>query len=228
MEDPIEKLVEDALNELDFLEPSITRLSENLARTYNLVGIYKARYGSGRGRRKVHSLDVLRAAVVFLHASLEDFLRSLAAINLPNASEDTLNTIPLKGLNTSGRPEKFFLGKLVSHKGKTVDEVIEESISHYLERTTYNDTQEIAALLVNIGVDVSKVNETFPALDQMMRRRHQIVHRADRVEGKARGKQYAQSLNPAVVTKWIESTRKFMGKVLSQLAFMQITQQQPE
>ncbi len=53
-----------------FLEPSSDRLNQNLDRASNLVEIYRVVYGEGKGRRNVHKIDLLRAAVVFIHASL--------------------------------------------------------------------------------------------------------------------------------------------------------------
>ena len=84
------------------LDPAIDTINQNLDRASNLVEIYRTLYGEGKGRRSVPKVDLLPAAVVFIHASLEDFLRALAAISLPNADEDILNSIPLKDLNITG------------------------------------------------------------------------------------------------------------------------------
>ena len=205
------------------IAPYIDNLVQNLGRADNLVDIYNDLYGKTKGRKSVHKVDILRAAVVFTHAALEDFLRSVAATYLPKADEKVLDTIPLVGLSSSGRPEKFFLGKLASHRGKSIDQVIDESVVQYLERSNYNNTQEIAALLSSIGLDVSYVSKAFPELEKMIRRRHQIVHRADRVSIKGKGKQYAQTLSSAVVKRWISNTRTFMSRVLYQIYVMEET-----
>lgn len=213
------RLVYESLKKhVSIMGPSVDRVSENLSRANNLIKIYKHLFGKGRGKRHVHKADVLRAAVVFTHASLEDFLRSLAAAYLPHAGEEVLNFIPLHGLSASGRAEKFFLGKLVQHRGKTVDNLIEDSVRHHLERSNYGDTTEISTLLTGMGLNISNVNGNFSELDKMIRRRHQIVHRADRVDAKGRGKQFAQSLGPAEVTKWVTATKEFMADVLVEIA----------
>jgi hypothetical protein len=209
------------------LFPYIDRLAQNLSRAQNLVEIYNQLYGKGKGRRSIHKADVLRAAVVFTHASLEDFLRTLSLNYLPKGDEATLNAIPLKGLNSAGRAEKFLLGNLVTHRGKSIDQVIEESVSQFLERSNYNNTQEIASLLKNIGVDVSQVSSFFPKLDKMISRRHQIVHRADRVEVQGKGKQYAQSIRPADVKQWINATELFMYSVLGEIYLTETGQSTP-
>lgn len=107
----------------------------NLERVRNLVTLYTDKLGGiGSGRKPVHSTDVLRSAVVFLHGTLEDFLRDLARLRLPHASEHTLNEIPLVG--AKGRVEKFYLGRLARHREESVYDVIERSVSEYLDRFT--------------------------------------------------------------------------------------------
>ena len=58
----------------------------NLDRVRNLVNLYSASFGKGQGRRPGPDADILRAAVVLLHATLEDLLRSLAEWKIPTAS----------------------------------------------------------------------------------------------------------------------------------------------
>jgi hypothetical protein len=192
-----------------------------MGRVQNLVSIYKERHGVGRGRRRVIHADLLRAAVVLLHASLEDFLRSLAFIYLPNAGEEVLNSIPLAA-TTPGRPEKFLLGRLAKFRGQTVDDVIRRSVVEYLERSNYNNTSDIIALLTAMEVDLEKVRPTFADLDAMMKRRHQIVHRADRLETTGRGRQIAASIPIATVEQWIASTRFFTSHTLTQITMAKI------
>jgi hypothetical protein len=200
-----------------FVESHGGRLGQNLARVRSLVSVYNQRHGTGRGRRRVADMDVLRAAVVFLHASVEDFLRSMAAVQVPLASEDVLNAVPLVG-SLSSRPEKFFLGKLAAFRGYSVDEVIRRSVAQHLERTTYNSAAEIAALLRGMGVDVSRVEKYFPALEEMIQRRHRIVHRADRVEQLGRGRHHAKPLAVSTVENWIMAAQGFMTETMAAIA----------
>ena len=68
--------------------------------------------------------DICRTIVVFLHATFEDVLRTIARRQIDSAkSEDFLNRIPLIGLSNSGRAEKFSLGNLNAHRGKSVDQL---------------------------------------------------------------------------------------------------------
>ena len=102
----------------------IELLNANLARVENLTSLY----GPPRpGRRSVHETDILRAALVLLHASMEDFLRSLLVWRAPLGSKDLIDTYPLAG-SARKHTERFLLGSLVAHKGKTVDMLIEQSV----------------------------------------------------------------------------------------------------
>jgi hypothetical protein len=159
--------------------------------------------------------DLLRAIVVFNHAFLEDFLRTLALSMLPYGDERALDRIPLAG--TGGRPEKFLLGKLAGHKGKAVDDVLRESVSEHLERSNFNSVGEIAILLETLGFDVSMHNKTFPEISIMMERRHQIVHRADEIQPPDSSGEHLRSIDVALVRSWINATHGFMIGLLAHI-----------
>ncbi len=74
--------------------------------------------------------DILRSAVVFLHAMLEDFLRTVGRIGLRASDEKTLNAIG-ESMATKGKQHKFTLWELSQRKELTVDKLIEETISDY-------------------------------------------------------------------------------------------------
>jgi hypothetical protein len=155
------------------MQPNAERLNANIARAHNLVSIYQVLTGSQPGRRSVGHTDVLRSAVVLLHASLEDFLRSLARAYLPSAAPDVMSSIPLKGAGR-GRAERFSLDDLDQHRGKTVDDLIEESVEAFLERSNYNNATEIAALLRNLDLEVEPCRRFFAELDKMMDRTQNV------------------------------------------------------
>jgi len=192
-----------------------TRRQRNLDRVRALVATYTSLRGAGQGRRNVQQSDVLRAAVVFLHATLEDFLRSLQQWKLPLAGEDSLNNVALTG--QQGRPERFLLGKLAGFRGKTVEELINLSVTEHLGRSTYNNASEIAAALTGVGVNPQLVNQYFPALDSLMKRRHNIVHRADENVAIGRGHFRAMTISVAAVNDWVAVTDAFTRDVLNHL-----------
>jgi DNA-binding PadR family transcriptional regulator len=160
--------------------------------------------------------DVLRAAVVLNHAYLEDMLRTLANNLLSEGDESVLNQVPLSGLGT-GRAEKFLLGKLAKHRGKTVDAVIRESVSEHVERSTYSDTREIAQLLTQVGFKVSDHNAHFPMIQEMVERRHLIVHRADRVKAPDSETYTLGPIQAAEVNKWLQATVAFIQSLMQPL-----------
>lgn len=192
------------------------RLTENLSRVRNLVAIYRTHLaGTGRGRRGAHQTDVLRSTVVLLHASLEDFLRSLAYWKLPLANKATLDDIPLIRLGPN--PKKFSLGELDAHRGKTVDQLISESVNEHLERSNYNNTQEVASLLQSLGINTAAINQHFAIMELAMTRRHQIVHRADRDETPGRGNHNVRSISTKQINAWIFTVEQFTNDVLQQV-----------
>lgn len=193
-----------------------SRFNLNIQRVRRLVSVYGDRSGKGKGRRPVSDADLLRAATVFLHATLEDFLRSIARWRLPSASEQVLTGIPLVG---RARGEKYSLADLVDHarSRKTVEEVIVESVHAHLEQATYNSTDDVAILLASIGVDVATVNSRFSELQALMKRRHHIVHRADASLAKGSGHHTAKSIATHHVNPWIEAVDEFASAVLDRL-----------
>ena len=193
------------------------RFNENLDRVVNLVKIYEGLRKPGKGRKSAHDTDILRAAVVLLHAALEDFLRSLARWKLPTSnSAQVLEQFPFLGSKPGQRVEKINLGFLANHRGKTVDEIIQGSIEEYLDRSNYNNTPEISRLLELIGVTVANVNKEFSILEQIMARRHLIVHRADRNEAGGQGNHRIKSIGVIQMMPWIEAVKNFASAVLNE------------
>lgn len=190
------------------------RFDLNIARVRNLVSIYRTQLsGPGKGRRGHQETDVLRAALVLLHASMEDVLRSLAYWKLPAAGPAVLERIAIVG----GTNTKFHLGNLAAHRGKTVDEVIKESVDASLERSNYNNCDEVVGLLVSIGLDPAPLQHYMPSLETAIKRRHQIVHRADANPGTGRGRHKVSSISPKNLDDWIVNLDAFVRDVLSQV-----------
>ena len=102
---------------------------ENVERIENPIETYDEVTDSGKGRREVRHQDLLRAAVTFLHAALEDVVRSIAEWKLPQAGQDDLTDVGLPGLKSN----QFHLGYLTYHRGKSINELLEESVNAYLE-----------------------------------------------------------------------------------------------
>jgi hypothetical protein len=198
-----------------FIKRQVKRTVQNLKRARKLVTMYQNLHGAPRGRRFDYETDLLRAAVVFTHASLEDFIRSVRRAFLPWANEDALEAVPLAG--RGGRAEKFSLGKLVKHRGKTVQQLLDESVEQHLEQSTYNNPNEIVGVLKAIGIDLRGQDWVLRNLGAMIQRRHAIVHRADMLEIKGKQRLEATPLEPKTVLTWIQATSTFVLLVFGRL-----------
>jgi hypothetical protein len=157
--------------------------------------------------------DILRAAVVLLHASLEDLLRGVAATKMPDSlSDETLKQMPFPGWE--GRKTTFTLADLAAFRGRSVDDVFAEAIDAYLARSSYNNTDDIARLLGQIGLPPGLVSPRAARLQAMMKRRHLIAHRVDRDETPGRGHHQALSIGKLSVETWIDAVAEFGTRLL--------------
>lgn len=195
-------------------EDIVTRYEPNLARVRKLVDAYRAIAGPGPGRRSLDTIDVLRAAVVFLHATLEDVLRTLLARRWPTAGpEHPFDGIPV----APGRRDRVTLTDLASHRGKSVDDVVRESVNAYLERSNFNNVADVKTAMQRAGLDFEAIAPQASSLAAMMTRRHQIVHRADRQEIGGSGNHAAASLGISTVEAWISAVEATCKAIVAQL-----------
>jgi hypothetical protein len=199
---------------LNDLEPYNKQIGEGLERVSHLGRVAVKLTRESPLHQKTAD-DIFRSIVVMTHAYLEDFLRTLGQSFLPSTDECSLNLVPIVGSN-SGRAEKFFLGRLAQHRGKLVDDLIRESVEEHLSRSTFNSVTEIKSFLQQIGLEITNV-ESLPKIEAMIKRRHLIVHRADRVEGQI------QSIDSDEVLVWVEATQLFMQKMFRPIVSKRFT-----
>jgi hypothetical protein len=196
-------------------EEILDRFVSNLERVRNLVTIYGQVARPGAGRQAVGFIDILRAATVLLHASLEEVLRNIARWKFPLATDVVLDEIPLVGM--PGRADRFLLGKLASHRAKSVQAVIDESVEAFLDTFTVNNVPEVTRFLTKVGIDPNTVNAEFGSLASLFERRHHIVHQADRNDQPGRGHHEAKGLNHETVEQWITSVDRFVRELLNRI-----------
>jgi hypothetical protein len=160
--------------------------------------------------------DILRAAVVFLHATLEDFLRYIGSKYIPSGSEDVLNKISLIGSSDVLRPEKFLLGKLAKHRDKTVDQLITESVEAHLDKRSFSNTTDISQLLDSVGVPSTEVEAYYPSISELMARRHEIAHKGD-LKGtfNQKGERDPAPIEASKVTEWGATVIEFTATVVA-------------
>jgi hypothetical protein len=179
------------------------RCRVNLARVAALVDVYRQRAGEGTGRRSVETLDLLRAAVVFLHASMEDVFRSALEWRWPETrSRELLEDVPVMGHR---RGTRIALADLLPHRGMLVQDLIRASVEAHVERMSFNHLGDVKQALRRMGLDARLVATHETELASFMARRHQIVHRADRHDGGGSGHHAAASLGHEIVQGWFSA-----------------------
>jgi hypothetical protein len=189
------------------------RLALNLARVHDMIVVYR-KLASDRGDDE--PTDVLRAAVVLLHATMEDVLRTLEQLALRQASPATLKRF---GIAYGGNlPDRLTLHELAGeYVGTSVEDVIRQATRMYIERKTYNNCGELAGTLHRLRMPAKPLLDPFARdLEVMMRRRHQIVHRAD-LDESASGDASALARSPlplAEVAAWVDTVSRFGDTVV--------------
>jgi hypothetical protein len=203
------------------LKEVLESLFVNLDRVRWLLTVYewlrKYRKGPARGRTFGHLADMLRAATVLCHATLEDGLRSLLLLLLPRTKE-CLDGIALAGFSEYGRAEKFSLGELSRFKGKTAEEIVELSVIEHLGRQSFNDATDICRALERMDIDPACCKKRLKYVEEMMKRRHHIVHNADRDRKKGRGHHFALSISAREVRCWNKQVGLLFRDVLFAIA----------
>lgn len=193
-----------------------TRLDKNLNRVENLVSLFKP--SSSRGTSTVKDTDLLRAAVVLLHASMEDYLRSLVESRIKTFDANTLGDFGFS--SGSGRSVgKISLQELHAHKGKTVDELIHEEVKAYLEDESFGDLGKVKRALERCGVERATVEKhEFGKLPEMISRRHDIVHKADvTARSKRSGRPTTKGIKPGTVKDYLQSMKDLRDLVSKEL-----------
>nr|WP_276904091.1 HEPN domain-containing protein [Pedobacter kyonggii] len=191
---------------------------KNYGRTTSLINLYANLTVARRGRRTTEQLDLLRVTVVLLHSTMEDFLRNLLNWKLPTASKEKINKVPLYTSSYDPRKTKFELGELIEHSNKTVAEIIGVSVREYLNSVSFNNTNDIVKNLNDIQVNISEdMKRYFAGLDEMIKRRHNIVHQADRDFLVGSMVHKIKSISLDQVRKWQNAVDNFVLEVVKEL-----------
>lgn len=188
----------------------------NLSRVRDLVATYDFIAGSGAGRASVGRSDVLRAAVILLHATLEDLLRQVERLRLPCGAATSFDRIRFvaPGAGSKDGKDRLTLSDLAVWRGRSVDDVLGAAIDAHLDHSNYNNVGEVRQSLDRAGVTHVMDRAEAAGLEAMMKRRHWIVHRADRNRLSGRGHHAAQSISKSQVTSWIGVVDAFARAVL--------------
>ena len=196
------------------MSEQLIRFNRNIARVDNLCELF-VQVKETQKRPTVKEGDILRAAVVFLHSALEDYLRGILVEWLP--TKGTKKAIDGISLYTSeNRAEKFFLGTLLDFSDMKVSELISKSVQLHMTRVSFNDVAEVASWLDKIGLSLKEFHEQ-ELINNMIKRRHKIVHETDANQKSGQGNHYAASINVPTVKAWESAVIKLVNEIESQI-----------
>ncbi len=190
------------------------RFDYNIKRVENLVTMF-CDIEQSNGKNS-HRKDLLRAAVVWLHATVEDVLRNLLKWKLPTADASYLNSLPIPNTQYS-RKHKSQLGDLVAKYGdKKVSDILTVSIEAHLDRLNWSGTEQIAKTLESLKISPAPFKADLAALNELISRRHQIVHQSDREKSDDNSHGKVRTINKDDVDKWLEAVKAFFAKLLKE------------
>ena len=198
----------------------------NIRRAQNFIVLYNsATENRGPGRRDTLTTDILRAGVVFLHSTLEDYLRSIilskkiAMLSTTEADfRAVLANVNLVGDNTGkSSVRKYALGEFWEVKDKSVIMIVEEALRDKVSYMTFNDYSQIVASLSTVGIKLSTNFNPDGIIDNYINRRHKIVHEADNNTVHGPGNYKATSINANTLTAWINAVNALVDDIEDQL-----------
>lgn len=187
------------------LDNILFTFEKNFSRIDNLMKLYRTHLHPNNIRSKG---DVLRTIVVMTHSTLEDFLRNILRWKLPDSSPEVLNKVTLIG--KKGKTK-------IEFKGNTVDTIVQKSIKEYLNMVSFNNTNDIASHMNSINIETELLTSYFGNLDLMIKKRHNIVHKADRTNDEDISKTRVQTITHNQVDRWIRNVDDFVNDLAIQL-----------
>lgn len=202
----------------NLLKTSRTRFNLNVERVQNLITIFEDLEADN-----ARSRDVLRGAVMLLHASLEDVLRQLLLYRMPSAPVELLTMFfSDRRDNDNPKPDKMNIGELAKLHNVSVADEIKRRMTSRLATSHYNNVNDVLEVLTILGFDKRDVSHRVRSLSlgELMSRRHLIVHRSDREEANVDGANRKRKshglprrIDVTTVTKWLTDVKKLVKYV---------------
>lgn len=186
---------------------------QNIVRVNNLISVFSTNKKSPK-RHSVAEADVLRAAVVFLHAAFEDYLRDVLVQLLPIYGGNELSNIALLG--NAGRTEKFTIANLCEYSSLTVCDLIEQSVKEHMKKVSFNSVTEIVSRLRSVKIDTSALSSQ-DNIEIMIERRHSIVHQVDKSSNTGRGNFRAAPIAQPTVEEWRNTVISWVNHIDKEL-----------
>jgi hypothetical protein len=200
-----------------------------LLRVSHLVSVYvevRKKHNKARGRVWTHLSDILRAAVVLCHASLEEFLRGIVYIE-GDWNDEFLQKVPLPGDRRPFGGERFCLSDLRRFEDYKVADLIEESVYEHLRKRSFSRVEDVVWALRVARIPTKALESFFPRIDALMQRRHSIAHTGDIDEELGKGHHSTKSISLKTVEDWNLKLGQFFMVVADQIGKLKTEQDAP-
>jgi hypothetical protein len=149
---------------------------------------------------------------VLCHAILEQVLRDLIAVEAEWTPE-FLQNIPLPGAKHT-RADRFSLADVAAFKDRPASEIVCDAVWEHLSKRSFTQVADVVEVLTMCRLDVAHYRKFFPAIQELMERRHHIAHTGDLEEDSpGRGKQMARSISADRVARWNRNVFDFIWEL---------------
>ncbi|MNN16997.1 hypothetical protein D3C81_1301620 [compost metagenome] len=195
----------------------IEESADNLSRVKSLLDLFQQSSINDIGTHDQRS-ELLRAAVVFLHSSIEEIVRNLFVDRLPKLSTEVLNELTYSKYGPTNRSKGVMLGDLLlNHSGRLVDNVIFDAINSYIDRLNINNSDQLVAQLQKIQIETQPIKPFLLEIDSLMKRRHQIVHQMDREDALDPDTRPISRIDVDSVKNWTDSVSQLHSEIIRQV-----------
>ncbi len=159
--------------------------------------------------------DLLGAAIVFLHATLEEFLRGVAIREWLKLNDEDLKNVLRKYSRLNTRNIKINLVELVERRNATIETLIKEEIKSFvcqdMNFSSYKEVKDFLALAKipfneNVQAELKLEEKDFNNIESLIRKRHGVAHQAE-----------CSNLDIEQVLVWAKSLQHFLFNLAQSL-----------
>ena len=159
--------------------------------------------------------DLLGAAIVFLHATLEEFLRGVAIREWIKLNDEDLKNVLRKYSRLNTRNIKINLVDSVERRNATIETFIKEEIKSFVyQDMNFNSFKEVKDFLdltritfnENVQAELKLEEKDFTNIELLLRKRHGVAHQAG-----------CSNLDLEQVLVWAKSLQHFLFNLAQSL-----------
>jgi hypothetical protein len=151
-----------------FLEGVRQRITLNIRRVNNMLQVHDAHIAFGTANKAEFNDDILRCVVLFLHASMEHFTKSLCQKRSLLVQENWLRCLD----------RRITIPSILGKDGSQIERLIQKTLNEYLEQKAFT-MDDIKEALKARGIKIKEMDDELGRLEEMMRRRNDIAHGVD-------------------------------------------------